>query len=78
MFCFVGDISGNAEWRLMNALNERYKNRQSLRAVSSPSEAVNVTLSMKMVQIIELVSMQELSFLCPHLPPCLFMCFHLL
>ena len=46
----------NAELRLMNELLQRYKNRQSLRAVSSPSEAVNVTLSMKLVQIIELVS----------------------
>jgi hypothetical protein len=40
----------------MNELLRRYKNRQSLRAVKSSSEAVNVTLSMKMVQIIELVS----------------------
>ena len=46
----------NAELRLMNELLQRYKNRKSLRAVSSPSEAVNVTLSMKLVQIIELVS----------------------
>lgn len=46
----------NAELRLMNELLRRYENRQSLRAVTSPSEAVNVALSMKLVQIIELVS----------------------
>ena len=45
----------NAEWRLMSELLSRYEGRQSLRAVTSPSEAVNVTLSIKLVQIIELV-----------------------
>ena len=54
-FCFTGDISTNAEWRLMKELLRRYESRQSLRAVTSPSEAVNITLSIKMVQIIELV-----------------------
>ena len=55
LFCLAGDISSNVEWRLMKELLRRYENRQSLRAVTSPSEAVNVTLSMKLVQIIELV-----------------------
>ena len=57
----------NAELRLMNKLLQRYENRQSLRAVTYPSQAVNITLSMKLVQIIELVSEKfkasfELSF----------------
>jgi hypothetical protein len=43
----------------MNELLRRYENRQSLRAVKFSSEAVNVTLSMKMVQIIELVSIER-------------------
>ena len=46
----------NAELRLMNKLLQRYENRQSLRAVKYPSQAANITLSMKLVQIIELVS----------------------
>lgn len=48
------DISSNAEWRLTNELLRRYTNRQNLRPVTTPSEAVNVTLNIKMVQIIEL------------------------